>query len=112
LWWFFALSIYLFFAGEFNNQFFMVSTNDWIFITIFSIIGTAFPYVASTNLLKRVSPFTVSLTINLETVYGIILAFFIWRKSEQMTTSFYFATIFILLIILINAIVKARIKKD
>jgi drug/metabolite transporter (DMT)-like permease len=109
---FVALSIYLFFAGEFNQHFFTVSKNDWIFISIFSIIGTAFPYVASTNLLKRISPFTVTLTVNLETVYGIIFAFLIWRKSEQMTASFYFATAFILLIIIINAIVKARIKKD
>jgi drug/metabolite transporter (DMT)-like permease len=107
---FVALSIYLLFTNEFTESFFQVSNNDWFFITFFSLVGTAFPYVASTNLLKKISPFTVTLTVNLETIYGIIFAFLIWRESEQMTMSFYLATLFILLIIIVNAIVKARLK--
>ena len=63
------------------------------------------------NLLKKLSPFTITLTVNLETVYGIILAFLIWRKEEQMTLTFYLGTVMILATIIANAIFKAKVGK-
>ena len=80
-------------------------------LSVLAVVGTAFPFVASTNLLKKISPFTVTLTVNLETVYGIILAFIIWRSGEQMTLTFYIGALIILATIVANAILKNRMAK-
>lgn len=109
---FIFLSFYMLFSQNFTSNFFDVSVNDWFFLIFFSVIGTAFPFIVSTGLLKKISPFTVTLTVNLETVYGIIFAYLLWSESERMTTTFYFATTFILLVILANGIIKAKTKKD
>lgn len=108
---FIALSVYLLATGTFSESFFTISGHDWMWLSILAIVGTAFPFVASTNLLKKISPFTVSLTVNLETVYGIIFAFFIWRKDEQMTLTFYIGALIILATIFANAIVKNKMSE-
>jgi drug/metabolite transporter (DMT)-like permease len=104
-----GLSAYLLFTGEFNAEFFVVSGKDIFFLSIFCIVGTAFPFVASVNLLKRLSPYTVTLTVNLETVYGIIFAFLLWPQTEKMRPSFYVGALLILLVIFANAILKAKV---
>jgi len=103
-----SLSLYLLFAGEFNPGFFRVSTNDYFFLSIFCVVGTAFPFVASVNLLKKLSPYTVTLTVNLETVYGIVFAFILWPETEKMKGSFYLGAGLILAVIFCNALLKAR----
>lgn len=104
-----SLTLYLAFTGEFSKEFFVVSSTDVFFLSVFCVVGTAFPFVASVNLLKRLSPFTVTLTVNLETVYGIIFAFLLWPSSEKMKPSFYLGAGMILAVIFLNALVKANV---
>lgn len=107
---FIALSIYLLLNGSFNANFFTLRPADWGWLSLLSIIGTAFTFVASVNLMKYLSPYTVSLTINLETIYGIILAYFIWQKDEAMTPGFYLGTLIILATIFGNGLLKRYLK--
>ncbi|MES2591696.1 MAG: DMT family transporter [Bacteroidota bacterium] len=107
---FIALTIYLLLSGSFNADFFTLRAADWFWLSLLSIIGTAFTFVASVNLMKHLSPYTVSLTINLETIYGIILAYFIWEKDEAMTPAFYLGTLIILATIFGNGLLKRYLK--
>lgn len=109
---FVALTIYLFFAGKFDQEFFEISNNDWAWLSLFSIVGTAFPFIASVNLMKKISPYTITLTVNLETIYGIIFAYFIWKKDESMTPGFYLGTLIILSVIFGNGLLKSYLKKQ
>lgn len=52
------------------------------------------------------SPFTMMLTINLEPVYGILLAVFILGDSEIMQPKFYLGAALIIVSILLNATLK------
>jgi drug/metabolite transporter (DMT)-like permease len=61
--------------------------------------------------MKYLSAYTVMLTINLEPVYGIVLAYAILGDSEQMTTEFYIGAVVILTVIIINGIIKTKFKK-
>ncbi|MGQ0829727.1 MAG: DMT family transporter [Bacteroidota bacterium] len=106
-----ALSVYLLFAGNFDQQFFTISLSDCGWLFIFSIVGTAYPFIASVNLLKKISPYTVTLTVNLETIYGIIIAYFIWKKDEAMTPGFYLGTLIILATIFGNGLLKKYLNK-
>jgi drug/metabolite transporter (DMT)-like permease len=63
--------------------------------------------------MKYISPFTLILTVNLEPVYGIILAFFIFGDSEEMSPIFYIASGVMILAIIVNGLMKSRkIKKQ
>ena len=71
---------------------------------------TAKPVFESVNLMKYISPFTLILTVNLEPIYGIILAFFIFGESEKMSSIFYGASLVMILAIVVNGIIKTRKK--
>ena len=77
---------------------------DWLWIVLLGTVATAFAFVVSVKVMEEISPFTVSLTVNLEPVYGIILAFFIFGSSEKMTWGFYVGTILILAALYMNAL--------
>jgi drug/metabolite transporter (DMT)-like permease len=65
----------------------------------------------SVNLMRYISPFTLILTVNLEPVYGIIFAYFIFGESEHMSPIFYLASLIMILAIVANGIIKAKKKK-
>lgn len=101
---------YLFFTDELNSNFFMLSTNDFIYLLILGSICTAYTFVASIDVMKYLSPYTVMLTINLEPVYGIILAIILFPETEKMSTGFYVGASIIILTILANGYFKLKKK--
>ena len=60
--------------------------------------------------MKKITPFTVNLSVNLEPIYAIILALFIFGENEKMSKEFYLGAIIIIFSILINTIVKRKKK--
>ncbi|MCM4154163.1 EamA/RhaT family transporter [Arenibacter sp. N53] len=104
------LTIYLAVSGSFDQKFFELPLNDWIFIFILASICTAYAFIASVKILKYISPYTVMLTINLEPVYGIILAFLILGDSEKMNPLFYVGALIILTTVVANGVLKNRNK--
>ncbi len=88
------------------------SKTDWIYIIILASICTAYAFTASISLMKYLSPFTVMLSINLEPVYGIILAVLVLGDKEKMTANFYIGAVIILIIILLNVLIKHFYKKQ
>lgn len=106
-----ALSVYLLITNNFTEAFFTIKPVDWAWLSLLSVVGTAFTFIASVNLMKHLSPYTVTLTVNLETIYGIILAYLIWQKDEAMKPGFYLGTLIILATIFGNGILKSYLRK-
>ena len=104
------LSIMLLFSGSFSVSFFKLSLSDFMYLLILSSICTAYAFIASTAVMKFISPYTVMLTINLEPIYGIILAVLIFKDNEKMSSEFYFGAAIILATVIINGILKSRSK--
>ena len=103
-------SAFLLFSNSFNVDFFHLTTNDFIYLMILSSVCTAYAFIASTAVMKYLSPYTVMLTINLEPIYGIILAVIIFKDKEQMSAGFYTGAIIILITVILNGIIKSRAK--
>lgn len=101
-----GISIYLAISGSFTTDFFSVSTHDWMHLAILASGCTAYAFIASIHVMKWISPYTVMLTINMEPVYGIILALLVLGDSEKMGTQFYYGAIIILLTVIANGIIK------
>ena len=104
---FLILTVFLLLTGQIF-QLNEISTHDLTLVIILASVFTAFPMLESVNLMKYISPFTLILTVNLEPVYGIILAFFIFGESEQMSPIFYVASLIMILAIIVNGILKSR----
>jgi len=62
---------------------------DWIGLLILSLACTVLAFNLSMNALKKLSAFTVNLSYNLEPVYGILLAFVLFREDRYMHGGFY-----------------------
>lgn len=107
------LSILLFDVIRGNNPMHLWASNqnDYLFIGVLALLCTAYPFIKSVELLKRLSPFSVMLAINLEPVYGIILAALFFGASESMSTQFYLGVIIILATVIANGIIKANKRK-
>lgn len=105
-----VLSVFLALSGGFDASFFKVSTLDWIWLLVLGSFCTAYAFLASVKVMKFLSPYTVMLTINMEPVYGILLAVLIFKDSEKMTPAFYLGALLILATVIGNGIVKNRKK--
>jgi drug/metabolite transporter (DMT)-like permease len=82
------------------------SVNDWIYLVLLASFCTVLAFNLSLSSLKQLSPFTVNLAINLEPVYGILLAFVIFKEYELLGSGFYIGSVFILLAVVGEAIWK------
>lgn len=108
-----AVTIYLLFDGELlESNFFKLELMDYVWLAILSSICTAYAFIVSVDLLKKLSPFTVMLTINLEPIYAILLAIMIFPENEKMPPSFYLGALIILATVVINGIVKTAKKRQ
>lgn len=97
-----VLSIGIYLAGQYIWQpltiaHFLPHTTDWFWLVLLALVCTVYPYVTSVDLMKRFTAFAMNLIINLEPIYGIILAYFIFPDTEKMTDTFYMGTSIILL---------------
>lgn len=101
-----CISVYLAFSGSFTTSFFQLSSNDWLFLLLLASVCTAYAFIASIHVMKWISPYTVMLTINMEPVYGILLALYILGDSENMSPQFYYGAAIILVTVVANGIIK------
>jgi len=107
----FFFTLLLLFTGSFSSNFFALSSTDLMYLLILSSVCTAYAFIASTSVMKYLSPYTVMLTINLEPLYGIILAVIVFNEKEKMRFEFYVGAFIILLTVLLNALLKSKKNK-
>jgi len=62
---------------------------DWLWLVILSWVCTIFTFFLYIRSLKKVSAFTMNLTLTLEPVYGILLAFVFFKENEDFNNWFY-----------------------
>jgi len=58
--------------------------NDWLWLVILSLCCTVWAQSLALNALKRLTSFTVTLSVNLEPVYGILLAFLFYNENREI----------------------------
>ena len=85
---------------------------DWVYLLILAGVCTVYAYSVSVELMKRISAFSVNLTVNLEPVYGIIMAVIIFGEKEKMSPGFYWGTLIILLAVLAYPLVNRVLQKS
>jgi drug/metabolite transporter (DMT)-like permease len=109
---FLFISIYFLFKGSFTVESFVLTPKNWLLILLLASICTAYAFTASVKVMRRLSPYTVMLTTNLEPVYGIVLAYFIIGGKEKMSAEFYIGALIIVITVILNGIIKHYMEKS
>ena len=86
----------------------IISATDYVYLTILALLCTAFTFKANLRVMKNISPYTVVLSINLEPVYSILIAWFVFR-DEQMSIGFYAGTALIISLLFMNAWLRKKL---
>jgi len=96
----------LFGQGDLNSNLFNLTNNDLLLLIVLGLVCTTFAFLISVWVMKYLSPFTVSMSINMEPIYTIILAVLLFPEKEKMSIGFYFGGLIIIGSIFINAYLK------
>ncbi len=94
-----------------SSSYFMLSLQDFIYLLILASVCTAYAFIASTYVMKYLSPFTVVLTYNLEPVYGVLMALYLFEENEKMSLPFYIGASVIIATVLANGFLKYQSDK-
>lgn len=76
---------------------FWPSAEDWLWLLVLALCCTVWAQSLALSALKQLSSFTSTLTVNLEPVYGIALAFIFYQEQKDLHSSFYWGMLLIIL---------------
>lgn len=79
---------------------------DWVYLVILALVCTTFAYVLSLRALQHITAFAANLTVNLEPVYGILLAIVLLQENKELDGGFYLGVLVILGAIFIYPVLK------
>jgi drug/metabolite transporter (DMT)-like permease len=87
------------------------SAENFGWLLMLSWLCSVIAFQLSANALKKLSAFTVNLTFNLEPVYGIILAFMVYRENQFLSKWFFVGFGIIAVALIIHVIILAKVEK-
>lgn len=85
---------------------------DWLWLFILAWVCTLLPYYLTLQAMRYVSAFATNLTINLEPVYGVLLAALVFREDKDLNPGFYIGVLIILLAVFGHPLLKKLFDKN
>jgi len=109
---FLTLSILLpFYLQQFPADPFIPGPENFWWLLVLSWICSVIAFQFSSNALKRLSAFTVNLTFNLEPVYGILLAFIVYKENQFLSKWFFVGFGIIAVALIIHVIILVKVER-
>ncbi|HEX3081285.1 MAG TPA: DMT family transporter [Puia sp.] len=84
------------------------SLSDFAWLLVLGILCTVVAYELFMKALQKISAFTVNLSYNLEPIYGIGMAFLIYREDKEVSAGFYYGFCLIVAAVVLQTV---RLKK-
>ncbi len=81
---------------------------DWGYLLVLAGLCTVLPFILHLIAMKHVSAFTTNLVINLEPIYGIVLAIIILKEHKELSLQFYLGVALIICIVMAYPVLKSR----
>jgi drug/metabolite transporter (DMT)-like permease len=104
-----VLPIYLYY---FPPHHFIPTGEDFGWLLVLSWVCTVLGFNLGIGALKKISAFTANLTYNLEPLYGIALAFAVYREDKLLTGAFYIGLLLILIAVALQTLLFYRRHKQ
>ncbi len=81
---------------------FTAAPNDWLWLVLLSLCCTVWAQSLAVAALRKLSSFTVTLSVNLEPLYGMALAFLFFDESQELTAGFAWGVVLIFLSVVLQ----------
>jgi drug/metabolite transporter (DMT)-like permease len=88
------------------------SLSDWLWLLVLAIACTVLAFELFMKALQKIPAFTVNLTYNLEPIYGIAMAFLIYREDKLVSSGFYYGFCLIITAVILQTFRLREISKN
>lgn len=110
---FIFLSIFMpLYIWAFPENLLVPTGRDWLYLIVLAVGCTTLPFVLALRALRQLSAFASTLTVNLEPIYGILMAMFFFNENKDLNIQFYIGTFIILLAVFVHPLLKKRFEKE
>lgn len=82
----------------------MPTNMDWVWLIVLSLCCTVWSQSLALNALKKISSFTATLSVNLEPVYGILLAFLFFHENKELGSGFIWGMLLIIVSVILQMV--------
>lgn len=88
------------------------TTADWFYLVVLAWLCTAFTMVLALKAMKHLTAFTANLALNLEPVYGILLAWAIFGENKELSPNFYLGAVIIIFSVFLHPFIENQKVKN
>jgi drug/metabolite transporter (DMT)-like permease len=99
--WSLILPIYLY---NFPSEKLVPGLSDLGWLFVLSVLCTVLAFNLAIRALQKISSFTVNLSYNLEPLYGILLAFVVYKENEHLDQGFFLGLGLIMLAVVLQSL--------
>lgn len=107
-----CLSLYLLATASFNTALFRISWADVAYLLMLAFLCTSYAFSAIVHIMRKLSAYTVVLAVNLEPLYGILMAQMMFPATERMSAGFYAGAIIIVGSVIAHPLLKRKLKQE
>jgi len=103
-----GLTIYIAFSGEGGHLLELPELRDLQLLSVLGVLCTGVAFIVSIRVMRVLSPFTCALAINMEPVYTIVIALYLYGSDEYMSPEFYLGGLVIVSTLFLDTWLKRR----
>lgn len=108
---FLSILLPIYYLMSVNTAIFVPSGDDIVWLLVLSLLCTTVPYVLSLLALRHLSAFTSALALNMEPVYGILLAVVLLKENKELSPSFYMGGLIVMTAVFGHPFLKKYFEK-
>lgn len=101
-----GMGVWLTVQKQFDATLFALSSVDWLWIGLLAVVATSFAFMVSIQVLKDLTPFESAMAINLEPIYAIVLAYFLF--GERFSPGFYVGATLVIGAVFLDTLLRTR----
>ncbi|MBL6645112.1 MAG: DMT family transporter [Flavobacteriales bacterium] len=101
-----SLACWMAISGQWDGV--VPSASDAGWLLLLGLVATSLAFAITVEVMKVLSPFTVAMAINLEPIYAIVLAIFIFGEEEIMPPGFYAGAAILISTVFLDAWLKRK----
>lgn len=102
---------FVLYLGGGDLNLFRISLNDFWLLLFLGVVCTSIAFLVTVEIVKHLGAFTVSLSINMEPIYTLILAAWLLGEHKELTLWFYVGSLIILFAVFGDSLIKHQLKK-
>lgn len=106
-----GITLFLCFSNQGFEQLIPNSGLDFLWLAILGLVATAFAFIIGIQVMRELSPFTCAITLNLEPIYTIVFALWIFGEEEMMSPQFYLGALLLIGTLFLDVFIKKWIDK-